>query len=50
MAFDGSVPGYPPTGDAKKCLGDAVEVKLIPYAAAKLHMAELPLIDLSSFQ
>ena len=47
MAFDGSVPGYPPTGDAKKCIGDAVEIKLVPYASAKLHMAELPLIDLS---
>ena len=48
MAFQGSVPGYPPTGDAKKCVGDAVEVKLVPYASAKLHMAELPVIDLGS--
>ncbi|TKA55086.1 hypothetical protein B0A55_12888, partial [Friedmanniomyces simplex] len=46
--FLGSVPGYPPTGDAKKCLGDAKEVKLVPYASAKTHMAELPVIDLSS--
>lgn len=47
MAFNGSVPGYPPTGDAKKCIGDMVEVKLVPYASAKLHMAELPVVDLS---
>ncbi|TKA55095.1 hypothetical protein B0A55_12718, partial [Friedmanniomyces simplex] len=46
--FLGSVPGYPPTGDAKKCLGDVKEVKLVPYASAKTHMAELPVIDLSS--
>ena len=48
MAFHGSVVGYPPTGDAKKCLGKSKEVKLVPYASAKTHMAELPVIDLSS--
>lgn len=47
MAFDGSVPGYPPTGDAKKCMGGSMEVKLVPYASAKTHMAELPVMDLS---
>ena len=45
MAFNGSVPGYPPTGDAKKCIGKKVEVKLVPYASAKTHMAELPVIN-----
>ena len=48
MAFHGSVPGYPPTGEAKICLGESVEVRLVPYASAKTHMAELPVIDLSS--
>lgn len=43
-----SVPGYPPTGDAKNCLGDAFQVKLVPYGAAKLHMADMPTIDLSN--
>jgi hypothetical protein len=47
LAF-GSVPGYPPTGDAKKCLSAAVEVKLLPFASVKTHMAELPVISLSS--
>jgi len=44
----GSVPGYPPTGKAKKCLGAAKEVKLVPYGSAKTHMAGLPVIDPSS--
>lgn len=43
-----SVPGFPPTGDAKKCLGDPFEVKLIPYGSAKTHMADITVIDLSS--
>ncbi|KAK4544720.1 hypothetical protein LTR36_003969 [Oleoguttula mirabilis] len=44
----GSIPGYPPTGDAKKCLGGVKEVKLVPYGSAKTHMAELPVIDLGN--
>ena len=47
MAFHGSVPGYPPTGSARQCIGKKVGVKLVPYASAKTHMAELPVIDLS---
>ncbi|KAH9826563.1 Beta-L-arabinofuranosidase [Teratosphaeria destructans] len=49
MAFDGSVPGYPPTGDARKCLGvgDVALLKLVPYASAKTGMAELPVISLN---
>lgn len=47
MAFNGSVPGYPPTGDAKKCTSGKVQVKLVPYASAKTRMAELPVVDLS---
>jgi hypothetical protein len=48
MAFNGSVPGYPPTGNVKKCLGGSIEVKLVPYASAKTHMAELPVVKLST--
>ena len=48
MAFDGSVPGYPPTGDAKGCTSDKVVVRLVPYASAKTHMAELPVMDVRS--
>lgn len=44
----GSIPGYPPTGDAKKCLGGVKKVKLVPYASAKTQMAELPVIDLGN--
>lgn len=42
-----SVPGYPPTGSARKCLGKVENVTLVPYGSAKLHMAELPTMDLS---
>ena len=45
--FKGSVPGYAPTGEARKCVGGVEEVRLIPYGAAKTHMAELAVIDLS---
>lgn len=48
MAFNGSVVGFPPTGDAKTCIGETEEVRLVPYASAKTHMAELPVIDLSA--
>ena len=45
--FKHSVPGYAPTAEKKKCISDVKEVKLTPYGAAKTHMAELPVIDLS---
>lgn len=44
--YKGSTPGYPPTGDARKCIGDARVLRLVPYGAAKTHMAELPTIKL----
>lgn len=46
MVFNDSVVGFPPTGDAKACMGGSEEVRLVPYASAKTHMAELPVIDL----
>ncbi|KAK4998128.1 hypothetical protein LTR66_002607 [Elasticomyces elasticus] len=46
--FRGSVPGAPPTRENKTCLGDAFPVRLVPYGSAKLHMAELPTIDLGN--
>ncbi|KAL9056025.1 MAG: hypothetical protein Q9162_003204 [Coniocarpon cinnabarinum] len=42
----GSVPGAPPTGDQRKCVGDPETVTLVPYGSAKTRMAELPTIDL----
>ena len=41
------VPGSAPAKADRKCLGDVQEVKLVPYGSAKLHMAELPTIDLN---
>lgn len=46
LLVDGSVPAGPPTGEARKCLGEAFDVKLVPYGSAKLRMAELPTIKL----
>lgn len=41
-----SVPGAPPTGDARQCVSDPVDVTLVPYGSAKTRMGELPTIDL----
>lgn len=43
----GSVPGLVPLPEARKCMGDAVEVELRPYGSTKLHMADLPTVNLS---
>ena len=42
-----SVPGPPPTGDARKCIGEIETVTLVPYGSAKTRMGELPVIDLA---
>jgi hypothetical protein len=36
----------PPVGERRKCKGRTFEAKLIPFGAAKLHMSELPVLDL----
>jgi hypothetical protein len=45
--FLGAVPGTPIPKDERKCLGDTFEATLRPYGSAKLHMSDLPTIDLS---
>ncbi|RDW70339.1 hypothetical protein BP5796_08736 [Coleophoma crateriformis] len=40
-------PADPPLPEERKCLGDFFEVVMIPYGAAKLHMAELPTVSYS---
>lgn len=42
----GSVPGPPPVGAARRCVAGVETLRLVPYGCAKLHMAELPAIDL----
>lgn len=41
------VPDVPPPKAERKCLGDVFEARLEPLGAAKLHMVDLPSIDLS---
>lgn len=43
-----SVPGLVPLPGDRSCLGDAVEVELRPYGSTKLHMVDLPTVDLST--
>ena len=45
--FNNSVPGAPIPLAQRVCLGDAYDVKLVPYGSAKLRMTELPTISLS---
>lgn len=45
--FVGAVPGTPIPKKERKCLGDTFEAILRPYGSAKLHMSDLPTIDLS---
>lgn len=41
-----SVPGLVPAAEERVCLGDVVEVELRPYGSTKLHMVDLPTMDL----
>lgn len=41
-----SVPGLVPLPEERQCLGDAVEVELRPYGSTKLHMVDLPTMNL----
>lgn len=40
------VPATVPLKDERKCIGEAYEVRLRPYGSTKIHMAELPTVDL----
>jgi hypothetical protein len=44
----GSVPDQVPSPKQRGCISDVTEVKLVPYGSAKLHMSELPTIDLTT--
>lgn len=42
-----SIPGLVPLEADRACIGDSVEVELRPYGSTKLHMVDLPTVDLS---
>ncbi|KAF2162851.1 hypothetical protein M409DRAFT_26706 [Zasmidium cellare ATCC 36951] len=44
--YKGSTPDYPPAKEGRKCTGEARTLRLVPYASAKTHMAELATISL----
>ena len=40
------VPDVPPTGEARKCVGEVVDVRLEPLGGAKLHLVDMPVLKL----
>lgn len=38
----------PPLGEHRRCVEEAGPVRMVPYGSAKLHMAELPVMEQSS--
>jgi Beta-L-arabinofuranosidase, GH127 len=42
----GYAPNPPLKGD-RQCIGDSFQTTLVPYGSAKLHIAEIPTVDLS---
>ena len=44
--FKGSVPASPPAKEDRVCLGDSFVATLRPYRSSKLHMSDLPTINL----
>jgi hypothetical protein len=40
----GYAPEPPPVGK-RKCIGEPIEIELVPFGTARLHVAELPLAD-----
>ncbi|KAI9683416.1 MAG: hypothetical protein M1829_005488 [Trizodia sp. TS-e1964] len=46
--YSRGVPAEPPLPGHRRCTSKPREVKLIPYGAAKIHIAEFPVVDISS--
>jgi hypothetical protein len=45
--FKDSVPADPPVKTERRCIGDSFEAILRPYGSSKLHMSDIPTIDLA---